>query len=234
MVTIIEKSQGTCLKIAALFSGGKDSVYCLYQSQKAGHVIQYLVTAYAKKDSYMYHVPAIKVTELAARAMEIEQIRFYVHGEDEIAPLKEALTGLEIDGVCAGAVASNYQRTRITKICDQLGLEPIMPLWHKDPVGILNQMIDDGFEILIVGVAAMGLGEYWLGQVLGRSNVDEFLEVCRKNRIHPLGEGGEYETMVLGGPHMKGKIHVEFEKMWYGASGELEITKAWLEDTPHD
>jgi diphthine-ammonia ligase len=232
MVTIIQSSQATGLQIAALFSGGKDSVYSLYLSQKAGHVIKYLVTAYAKKDSYMYHVPAIKITELAAKAMEVEQIKFHAGEEDELSPLRDALADLEIEGVCFGAVASNYQRTRITRICDQLGLRPIMPLWHKDPTLILNQMIDDGFEILIVAVAAMGLDEYWLGQVLDRSNIDEFMEVCKKNRIHPLGEGGEYETMVLSGPHMGGKIHVEFEKKWYGASGEVEITKAWLEDAP--
>ncbi len=216
------------MKIAALFSGGKDSVYSLYLSQSAGMEVEYLVTAYAQRDSYMYHVPAIVLSELSAQALGIAQVKFRVTEEDEITPLKDALAGLEIDGVCCGAVASNYQRNRVVKVCDELGLDPVLPLWHKDPVLLLYQMVDLGFEILIVGVAAMGLDEGWLGRVLDRKSLDEFMVVCKRNRIHPMGEGGEYETTVLSGPNMQGQIKVEFEKKWFGDSGELEIVGARL------
>ncbi|MHC1631596.1 MAG: diphthine--ammonia ligase [Methanotrichaceae archaeon] len=216
------------MNIATLFSGGKDSVYSLYLVQKAGLDVKYLVTAYAQRDSYMYHVPAIHVSEIAAKALRIPQIRFTVTEEDEITPLRDALSGLEIDGLCSGAVASNYQRRRVVKVCDDLGIQSIMPLWHKDPMTLLVQMVNEGFEILIVSVAAMGLDERWLGQVLSKENSEEFLQICETNRIHPLGEGGEYETMVLSGPHMQGRIEVEFEKKWFGNTGELEITDARL------
>jgi len=218
----------TDLKIAALFSGGKDSIYSLYQIQKAGMDVRYLVTAYAQKDSYMYHVPAIQVSQIVAQALGIPQINFNVTEEDEINPLRDTLSKLNVEGVVCGAVASNYQRKRIIMVCEDLGLECLLPLWHKDPVKTLVQMVEEGFQILIVGVAAMGLDEHWLGKILDVDTLDEFLKVCEKNRIHPMGEGGEYETLVLSGPNMQGRIKVDFKKKWYGNSGEIEITEAQL------
>jgi ABC transporter with metal-binding/Fe-S-binding domain ATP-binding protein len=218
----------TNLNIAALFSGGKDSVYSLYQAQKAGLNVKYLITAYAQKDSYMYHVPAILVSRIVAHALEIPQITFRVTEEDEISPLREALSKLDVEGVVCGAVASNYQRSRVIMVCDDLQVECFLPLWHKDPVETLAQMVDDGFQILIVSVAAMGLDEHWLGKILSSDMLDVFLEVCEKNRIHPMGEGGEYETLVLSGPNMRGQIEVDFNKKWYGKSGELEISRVSL------
>jgi diphthine-ammonia ligase len=218
------------LKIAALFSGGKNSVYSLYLVQQAGLEVEFLVTAYAQRDSRMYHVTSVGISELAAQALGIPQAKFTTAGKDEVTPLRDVLNGLDIEGLCFGAVDSNYQRNRVVKVCLELGIQPIAPLWHKDPVALLGQMVDLGFEITMVRVAAEGLDESWLGRVLDRDALEEFLRVCDKYRINPAGEGGEYETVVLSGPHMKGRIEVEFEMRWFEASGELEITEARLVD----
>lgn len=221
------------MKLAALFSGGKDSTYSLYLARLAGHEVRYLVTAKARKGSYMYHVPAIEVTALIAQAMGIPQVQFRAEPEDEILPLKDALSKLDVEGVCAGAVASEYQRSRVARVCHELGLELVAPLWHADPELLMRQLASQGFELLLVGVAAMGLDEGWLGQVINEESLEPFLEVCRKNRIHPAGEGGEFETLVLAGPHIPGRIYVEFERRWFGSYGELEIRKAaFLEGKP--
>jgi len=216
------------MRLAALFSGGKDSSYCIRLAQLAGHEVVRLVTAYAPEASYMYHVPAIILSELAAEALGIEQVRFEVNLDDELSPLEGALSQIDVEGVLAGAVASEYQRSRIDGICENLGLDLVALLWHRDPTILLREMLGDGFEIMIVGVAADGLGEGWLGEILGPSNLDRFLDLCQRFRIHPCGEGGEYESFVLSGPHMRGRIVPKFKKIWNGVSGELEIEGAEL------
>ena len=53
------------LKLAVLFSGGKDSCYALYLAQKQGHEIKCLVSMFSENpDSFMFHYPNIKFTEL--------------------------------------------------------------------------------------------------------------------------------------------------------------------------
>jgi len=175
----------------------------------------------------MYRVPPSGLTELASQALEIPQIKFHIAGEGEVEPLKNVLVPLEIEGLCSGSARSNYKRNRIVEVCEYLDLEPIMPLWHKDPVEMLHQMVDSGFRIMIVRVSVAGLND-WLGKVLDQENVDEFLQACEEFRIDPAGEAREYETLVLSGPNMKGRIEMDYEKRWHGDFGELEISGSGL------
>ncbi|MDI6691181.1 MAG: TIGR00289 family protein, partial [Candidatus Bathyarchaeota archaeon] len=49
--------------------------------------------------------------------------------------------------------------------------------------------------------------------------------------VSVVGEGGEYETLVLDAPFFKKRIRiVEAEKVWKNQSGYLLVTKAELEN----
>ncbi|HUL62256.1 MAG TPA: TIGR00289 family protein, partial [Methanocella sp.] len=101
-------------------------------------------------------------------------------------------------------------------------------LWHKDPRALLGEMVEEGFEIMIVGCSAEGLDERWLGRVLDESALAELDRLHRRYGIHVAGEGGEYESMVLGGPHMTRRIRVDYEKEWRVHSGKIIVKNAWL------
>ncbi len=90
-------------------------------------------------------------------------------------------------------------------------------------------MVDEGFEIMIVGCSADGLDERWLGRILDEKALKELDRLHDKYGIHVAGEGGEYESMVLDGPHMKKRIRVEYEKEWRVHSGKIIVKRAWLE-----
>ena len=94
---------------------------------------------------------------------------------------------------------------------------------------LIGEMVDEGFEIMIVGCSAEGLDERWLGRVLDQKALEELDRLHDKYGIHVAGEGGEYESMVLYGPHMKKRICVEYEKEWRVLSGKIIVKKAWLE-----
>lgn len=219
------------MKVAALFSGGKDSSYALFVAGHYGWEITHLVTVFSMSpESYMYHVPAVELTRLAAQAIGVPLVEVVTppEPEQELIPLRDALAKLGVDGLVSGALASEYQRRRLDQICDDIGIKSFAPLWHKNPRELLGEMVDEGFEIMIVGCSAEGLDERWLGRVLDRKALAELDRLHDRYGIHVAGEGGEYESMVLDGPHMKMRIRVEYQKDWRVSSGKIVVRKAWL------
>ena len=232
----------------SLFSGGKDSAWALYRAKKRGLPVERLVTVHPAGDSYMYHVPATDLAALAAESIGIELVDVEpddfaadaatdssTQGDDELEPLEAALEALDdqlpggIAGVTAGAVESEYQTSRIQGMCDRLGCELFAPLWQENPRELADAMLEAGFEITIIQVAAHGLDESWLGRTLDREALAELEALNEEYGVHVLGEGGEFETFVVDGPHMDRRIGLEYETEWDGTRGRLRITDAQLE-----
>ena len=101
------------MKLAALTSGGKDSIYAMYKASKE-HEIACLITFKSKKsDSYMFHIPNIHLVKLQAKAMNLPLIFMESSGikekelDDIRKALKIAIKKYKIKGVVSGALASN-------------------------------------------------------------------------------------------------------------------------------
>jgi diphthine-ammonia ligase len=231
----------------SLFSGGKDSSWALSRALERGLSVERLVTVHPEGDSYMYHVPATRLAGLAAESIgvplvEVEPDAFDaaeatdsgVQGDAELEPLEAALRDLDADlpggiaGVTAGAVESEYQTSRIEAMADRLDADLFAPLWQRDPVAVGEAMLDAGFEIRIIRVAAAGLDESWLGRRLDADALAELVDLRDEYGVHPLGEGGEFETLVTDGPHMDRAIELEYETEWDGTRGTLQIEDGWL------
>ncbi len=211
------------MKAIALFSGGKDSTYAIYLAMQQGFEIEKLVTIYPKReDSYMYHVPAIDRTRYQAEAMGIPQD---IHSiGDSVEDLMEVLSHYDVDAVISGAIASNFQKTKIEEVCTELGMLSYAPLWGKDQNLLLRDMLLADFKIMIVAVAAYGLDERFLGRILDDSMLRSLQEMERRYRINVSGEGGEYETFVLDAPFFKMSLQVEdFDVIWDGVRGNIKI-----------
>ena len=221
------------MKVAALFSGGKDSVFAIYIAKQWGWDISHLVTIHPKKqDSWMFHSVNIHLTEKLAEAIDIPLIKKQTKGEkeEELKDLKEILKNLNIDGVISGAIASEYQRTRIEKICHELEIKSFAPIWHKNQELILREQINAGFKIIIVGVFAYGFDETWLGKTIDGETIDAITQLRKKYAINTAGEGGEFETLTIDGPIFKRKLVLdETSKEWKRDSGILRVNKAHLE-----
>ncbi|MBW6518910.1 MAG: TIGR00289 family protein [ANME-2 cluster archaeon] len=214
------------MKLAALTSGGKDSIYAIHLARLEGHEVTHLVTIKpARDDSYMFHSINIHMVDMISRACGIPLVVETSSGEkeEELLDLERALGALDVDGVVVGAIESVYQGSRVHRICDDLGLEVVEPLWHRDPEQLLRDMVRV-MDIRIVQVAAMGLDEKWLGRVIDSAVIDELLELNRNYRIHICGEGGEYETLVLDAPFFNSKIQIlESKTAWKGDWGFYNV-----------
>ena len=220
------------LRIAALVTSGKDSALALYRTLKKGYEVKHLVTMVPQReDSWMFHYPNIHMADLFAEAMGISLLKAETSGvkEAELADLEQALAQLDVDAVVSGAISSEYQKKRIDKICRELGLKHIAPLWHEEPLELLNEIVTLKMETVIVGVFAYGFNETWLGRKIDEDAVKALVELNRKSQVSLVGEGGEYETLVLDAPFFKKKIQlIEKEKVWEGQSGYLIVKKATL------
>jgi ABC transporter with metal-binding/Fe-S-binding domain ATP-binding protein len=231
----------------SLFSGGKDSSWALYRAIESGLDVSRLVTVHPEGDSYMYHVPATRLASLAAESIgiplvEVEPDDFEaeaadesgVQGDEELRPLEAALGELDselpggVAGVTAGAVESEYQTSRIEAMADRLDAEVFAPLWQVEPRDLADAMLDAGFEITIIRVAAYGLDESWLGRTLDEAAIAELEGLNESHGVHILGEGGEFETLVTDGPHMDRAIELSYSTEWDGTRGTLQIEDARL------
>ena len=62
------------MKLAALFSGGKDSTYAIFLAKKLGHTVEVLLTLNPNsEESHLLHYPNIEFTNLQAESMKIPQ-----------------------------------------------------------------------------------------------------------------------------------------------------------------
>jgi ABC transporter with metal-binding/Fe-S-binding domain ATP-binding protein len=202
---------------------------------KEGHEIKYLITMISEKsDSWMFHHPCIDLTKLQAKALGIKQVLQRTTGEKEkeLDDLKKVLMKVknEIDGIVSGAVASNYQKSRVDRICEELGLKSIAPLWQKDPEELIEEE-SSIFDIIITGVASEGFNESWLGRKIDKKCIEDLKELNKKYGVHIIAEGGEFETFVIDSPIFKKKIKLlDFNSAWDKKtnSGCLEVKKAEL------
>ena len=154
--------------------------------------------------------------------------------EDLAVAIRRAKEVYGLDGICTGALASVYQKSRVERVCKGLGLECVSPLWGIDPEQHLRRLVKDGFVVMVVSVSALGLDRKWLGRVLNDAAIDELVALSRRFRFHPALEGGEGETFVLDCPLFKAGVQVEkAETRWKGDSGTFEILDARLAPKPN-
>ena len=117
------------MKVAILFSGGKDSTMALYYALKEEEDVKYLLSMKSVNDeSYMFHVPNIHITDLLAEALDIPIISAVTQGvkEEELEDLKrefENLKSLGVEAIYTGALYSVYQKSRIERLGDEVGLK---------------------------------------------------------------------------------------------------------------
>lgn len=203
------------MKVGVLFSGGKDSTYSAYLAKQKGHELTCLISVFSENlESYMFHTPNIELVTKQAEVMNIPILIEKTKGkkEEELKDLenaiKKAKEKYQIEGIVTGAIKSNYQKSRITDLCTRLNLQSFNLLWHKDEIKYLNELIDNNFKIIIVGVFAYPLDKSWLGRLIDRRFINETKILKEKYKIHPAGEGGEFESFVLNCPLFKRELKV--------------------------
>lgn len=220
------------MRLGVLFSGGKDSCLAAWKAMKK-HEVVCLITVFSENpESFMFHTPNIHLTELQAVVSGLPLVSARTKGEKEkeLDDLKEAAEGAKelfgIEGIVTGAIKSEYQRSRVENICRELELKCLNPLWKRNEIKILKEVVDEGFEAIITGVFAEPFGREWLGRKIDTKTIKELERLGKEHGINPSGEGGEIETTVLDAPFFIKRISVEKSSVKFSRdSGIMEIEK---------
>ena len=181
------------MRVLALLSGGKDSVAAVEVAQGHGwDVVAALRMVPAQDDAHMFHVPNLDLVPAVADCLGLPLLSAPARPdpdaevEDLQTAIAAAMREYELDGIISGALASEYQRTRIDAIGHRLGLATFAPLWHKEPVAYVASLLHAGYDIRFSRVAADGLDASWAGARLDAPR----LQALGGQRMHVAGDGG--------------------------------------------
>ncbi|ABK77055.1 ATPase of the PP-loop superfamily [Cenarchaeum symbiosum A] len=225
------------MRLAALFSGGKDSAYSAYRAIQEGHTVACLVSAApVSPDSMLFHAPNTHITGLQAISMGIPRICARSGPSDADSEEKLLAESLlfardeyRIQGVVHGGLSSAFQKRHFEGACGSAGLEAVAPLWGLEPGQYMRSLVDDGFRFIITAVSAGGLGARWLGREIGRREIDELGRISARHGLGLAFEGGEAETLVVDCPLFSREIRILRSRgSWDGCRGIFEIEAAGL------
>ena len=114
---------------------------------------------------------------------------------------------IEQEGVVGGIFGDidlDEHREWVERVCGELGIEAVEPLWNRKSEDVLTDFIAAGFEAIIVSAKAELIDKDWIGRRVDR----DFLQYLQAKNIDVCGENGEYHTLVINGPLFKRRIEI--------------------------
>lgn len=200
------------MKAAALFSGGKDSLYALYLAEKQGIQVEHLITLITTLPIPSPHAENIEALKSIAKSMG-KQLTIVDFKKPNA--FIEVLKNLDIDALIAGDIDGDDHLQGLKDVCSKTGLELLEPIYGRDTTELFHEIFGLGFKALITGVDLNYLGKEWLGFIVSEESGTQFLE--KIGTADPLGEYGEFHTLVLECPL--------YEKSFKVISTENELEK---------
>ena len=183
------------MNAAALFSGGKDSLYAVYLSEKQGVTVDHLITLLPTLPWPSPHAENIESLKVLAESMgkHLTIVDFQKEGA-----FVETLKSLDVDALVAGDINVEAHLAGLKDVCNKTGLELLEPIYGKDTSELFHQIFGLGFKALITGVNLNCMDEEWLGFTISKESGAAFLS--KIGSADPLGENGEFHTLVLECP----------------------------------
>lgn len=225
------------MKLGSLFSGGKDSTFAIYLTQKQGHEVVCLLSIFTKsEESHLLHYPNLQWTKLQSESMNIPQLTINSESDktdDELSALEKLLQNAKdqfhIEGLVHGGIKSQFQKEKFESLCSKLDLVAITPLWNTEPEQYMNDLLDSNFIFIMITVSSDGLDDTWLGKEITKSDIDTLKNLSEKFGFNLNFEGGEAETFVVDCPLFSNSIKInKTKKIWDGYRGRFEIMDAGL------
>lgn len=216
------------MKVAVAWSGGKDSCLACFKAIKESYTVSNLLIMMADVNTSNFHLISSDLLDAQSAAIGIPIIKQVTSPDTYENNFRNALLELKsegIEGLVTGDVfnVALHEAGWLDRICREVGLIPIRPLWHLDTKKILIEFINEGFKAIVVRIKNEIIGLDWLGREINQTFYEDLLNL---GTIDPCGEHGEYHSFVVDGPIFKNRIVItDSEKMTINGYGRLKIKK---------
>jgi diphthine-ammonia ligase len=214
------------MKVIAAWSGGKDSCFAYYKGVKEGLDVVSLLTFMHSESRSNFHAIKTELLDAQAHSVGVPLVKRVTKPETYEQQFKDALLQFKakgVEGLVTGDIyeVANHEERWLERVCREVGLKPIRPLWQGNTTEIFKEFIGAGFKATVVRTKLSLLGEDWLGRQLDQKFLNEILKIPN---VDPCGEGGEYHTVVTDGPVFKNSIKLlGTQKLQRDGYGHLEI-----------
>ena len=183
------------------WSGGKDALFALYKELKKSPSLSPILLNMCDADENQSRSHGISAQMLRhqAKALNFPIHQAFVDERGYEVVLKEAITLLKNEhAVTHGIFGDIYlweHRTWIERVCTDMDITPLFPLWDLDTTTLITEFIALGFKTIVLATQEDKLNQSFLGRTIDYQFVQEL-----PTEVDPCGELGEYHTFVYDGP----------------------------------
>jgi len=216
------------MKVVVSWSGGKDSCFACYKAIQEDQDVSHLLIMMSDPRKSSFHMISSELLDAQSQAIGIPIVKYTTTPDAYEQDFKKALSQMKakgVEGIVTGDVCdvALHEPGWLDRICKEVGLTPVKPLWHRDTMQILNDFITEGFKATLVRIKTDVLGMEWLGREINKEFFDDLLKL---GTVDPCGERGEFHTFVTDGPLFKKRIEIlESEKVKLNGHGRLVIKR---------
>ncbi len=194
------------------WSGGKDGCFACYKAIRQAHDVSHLVNFISQEHKRVrFHGTEAALIQLQAEAIGLPLVQTETTPDGYEREFKEAVRGLApagIEGIVFGDIYLQEHRDWAERVCEDLGIRAIEPLWGREREKLLTEFVNAGFQAVVVAANAEFFDANWIGRQVD----DDFVKYLRNANIDPCGENGEYHTLVTSGPLFKNRIRITESK----------------------
>ncbi len=198
------------LAVVSSWSGGKDSCLACYRAMQQGYKVKYLVNFISRESQRgCFHGIEQKLLQLQAELIGIPLVQKEVTAdmkeyEKEFKAAVSELKDTGIEGMVFGDIYLDEHKDWVERVCQDIGITSIEPLWNNSPAVLLEEFISLGFKAIVVSAQADKFSQDFVGREVNK----ELLQELQARNICPCGENGEFHTLVVDGPIFKRKIEI--------------------------
>jgi diphthine-ammonia ligase len=193
------------MKVVCAWSGGKDSCFACYKALQEGHEVVNLLIMMSDPGISNFHMIRSDMLDAQSQAIGIPIVKRTTTPDTYEQEFKKALLQMKakgVEGIVTGDVfdVALHEAGWLDRICKEVGLTPVRPLWHLDTQQILEEFINASFKATVVRIVTNLLSMDWLGREINKKFLDDLLKL---GNVDPCGEHGEFHTFVTDGPLFK-------------------------------
>jgi uncharacterized protein (TIGR00290 family) len=209
-------------RAVSLWSGGKDSHLAFIKAKEHGYSVELLLSFFEEvsRQSMSHRMPFGLLRD-QARLVNVPLQEAFVTRQGYEGRLRSILKSLVQHGithVVAGDIYLQEHRDWLERVCGESGVAPVFPLWGMPVEEVFEEQ--SRFQSVIVSIDERMLSADRLGTLVDA----EFRRALEATGLDICGEKGEYHTLVLQSPAMRGSLHLSRWKLQrYDMSVGLDV-----------